>query len=76
MPEGSARTGRCAQRCSHVRTPARVTRQRSPATSAHGDRADRALAEFAVAYAAQNRADHEALVQAIADGRIEARSDL
>jgi uncharacterized protein (DUF2252 family) len=41
-----------------------------------GDRADRALAEFALAYAAQNRADHEALVQAIADGRIECRSDL
>jgi hypothetical protein len=41
-----------------------------------GDRADRAVAEFALAYAAQNRADHEALVQAIADGRIECRSDL
>jgi uncharacterized protein (DUF2252 family) len=40
------------------------------------DRADRALAEFALAYAAQNRADHEALVQAIADGQIESRSDL
>ena len=42
----------------------------------NSDRADRALAEFAVTYSAQNQLDYEALLQAIADGRIEARSDL
>ncbi len=42
----------------------------------NSDRADRALAEFAVTYSVQNQLDYEALVQAIADGRIEARSDL
>jgi uncharacterized protein (DUF2252 family) len=41
----------------------------------NSDRADRALAEFAVSYSAQNQRDYEALLQAIADGRIEARSD-
>ena len=42
----------------------------------NSDRADRALAEFAVTYSAQNQWDYEAMLQAIADGRIEARSDL
>jgi uncharacterized protein (DUF2252 family) len=42
----------------------------------NSDRADRALAEFAVTYSAQNQRDYEALLQAIADGRIEARSDV
>lgn len=40
------------------------------------DRADQALAEFALAYAKQNQSDYDAMLQAIADGRIEARSDL
>jgi uncharacterized protein (DUF2252 family) len=40
-----------------------------------GDRADRALADFATAYAAQNRLDHDALLQAISDGRVEIRTD-
>jgi hypothetical protein len=33
---------------------------------------DRALAEFAEAYADQNERDHAALLEAIAEGRIEA----
>jgi hypothetical protein len=37
---------------------------------------DRALADFAVAYAEQNERDYETLVQAVRDGRIEAKEGL
>ena len=37
---------------------------------------DDGLAGYAAAYAAQNDLDHAALVNAIAEGRVEARSDL
>ncbi|HEV3265489.1 MAG TPA: DUF2252 domain-containing protein [Acidimicrobiales bacterium] len=37
---------------------------------------DRALADFAVAYADQNEVDHQTLVDAIKDGRIIAESDI
>jgi len=37
---------------------------------------DRALADFAVAYADQNEQDYETLVQAVRDGRIEAKEGL
>ena len=37
---------------------------------------DRALADFAVAYADQNERDYETLVQAVRDGRIEAKEGL
>jgi len=37
-----------------------------------GDAFDRAIADFAVAYADQNALDHQALVDAIADGSVEA----
>jgi uncharacterized protein (DUF2252 family) len=40
------------------------------------DRFDRALARFASAYADQNELDHQALVDAIEDGRIEAQTGL
>jgi uncharacterized protein (DUF2252 family) len=40
------------------------------------DRFDRALARFASAYADQNELDHQALVDAIDDGRIEAQTGL
>jgi hypothetical protein len=38
-----------------------------------GDRFDRALAEFATAYADVNEQDHASLVQAVSDGRLPAR---
>jgi uncharacterized protein (DUF2252 family) len=41
-----------------------------------GDTFDRALVEFAHAYADQNERDHGALAGAVADGRVTARSDL
>lgn len=37
---------------------------------------DRALADFAVAYADQNEVDHQVLVDAIKDGRVAAESDI
>jgi hypothetical protein len=40
------------------------------------DRFDKALARFASAYADQNELDHQALVDAIEDGRIEAQTGL
>lgn len=40
-----------------------------------GPRADDALADFAAAYGAQTEADHTALVEAAADGRIEVASE-
>ncbi len=39
-----------------------------------GDRFDRALVEFAQAYADQNARDHRALADAVADGRLSARA--
>jgi uncharacterized protein (DUF2252 family) len=41
-----------------------------------GDVFDRALADFAAAYADQNERDHTTLVQAVRDGRIEAKEGL
>ncbi len=37
-----------------------------------GDAFDRAIADFAVAYADQNALDHQALVDAIKDGSVQA----
>jgi uncharacterized protein (DUF2252 family) len=37
---------------------------------------DQAIAQFAVTYADQNERDHQSLVQAVADGRIEAQPDI
>jgi predicted alpha/beta hydrolase len=37
-----------------------------------GDAFDRAIADFAVSYADQNAVDHQALVDAIASGSVEA----
>jgi hypothetical protein len=37
---------------------------------------DRAIADFAVAYADQNEVDHRVLVDAIADGRVVAESGI
>src|SRR6267154_2678669 len=37
---------------------------------------DRAVAQFAAAYADQNQRDHDALVKAVASGRIKAAHDL
>jgi hypothetical protein len=37
---------------------------------------DRAIAEFAAAYADQNERDHQSLVAAVASGRIAAEPDL
>ena len=43
---------------------------------AKGDAFGKALGRFATSYADQNARDHQAFVQAIADGRVEAASDL
>jgi hypothetical protein len=40
-----------------------------------GDRIDRAIAKFAVAYADQTERDHAALVKAVRSGRVEALSE-
>jgi sugar/nucleoside kinase (ribokinase family) len=37
---------------------------------------DRALAEFAVAYADQNERDHEAMLAAVKSGRLTAQNDV
>jgi uncharacterized protein (DUF2252 family) len=42
------------------------------AYAGNGDSLDRALAEFGESYAAQNEVDHQALLAAIEDGRLEA----
>ncbi|OIJ68902.1 DUF2252 domain-containing protein [Streptomyces mangrovisoli] len=42
----------------------------------HGDAFDEALAEFARSYADQNERDHQALDDAVARGRVTARTDL
>jgi thiamine monophosphate kinase len=41
-----------------------------------GDRFDRAIADFATAYADQNERDYEELVRAVRSGRIPARTGL
>ncbi|WP_031476210.1 DUF2252 domain-containing protein [Streptomyces bicolor] len=41
-----------------------------------GDTFDRALVEFACSYADQNERDHRALAEAVAEGRVTARTDL
>ena len=41
-----------------------------------GDSFDRAIAEFAEAYADQNERDHQALADAVKDGRVEAETGL
>jgi hypothetical protein len=41
-----------------------------------GDVFDRAIADFALGYAEQTRADHAALTTAISDGRISTRADV
>ncbi|MFD9961717.1 DUF2252 domain-containing protein [Amycolatopsis sp. NPDC058986] len=53
----------------HARTGDRVA---IAAYLGSGDVFDRAIADFALAYADQSERDHQALVQAIADGRVEA----
>jgi hypothetical protein len=42
----------------------------------HGSPFDKAIAEFAVSYADQTKSDHQALVDAIASGRIVSETDL
>ena len=54
--------------------PVRATPSPSAAYLGGGDRFDRAMCEFAAAYADQNERDFAALTQAIADGRIHAVS--
>ena len=53
-----------------------MTASRSPPTSAERDVFDRAIVQFAAAYADQNERDHQALLDAIAAGRITAEPGL
>ena len=62
--------------CSPARTPARATGSRSPSYLGKSDTFDRAIAEFAVAYADQNERDHAALQQAADEGRITVQEGL
>jgi hypothetical protein len=41
-----------------------------------GDKFDRAIADFAEAYADQNERDYETFAKAVDSGRLEARTDL
>jgi hypothetical protein len=72
-PPGSMR--RYAQLCGWTLAHAHA-RSGEPATIAgylgKGDTVDRAIADFAVAYADQNERDYAAFTAAIRDGRIEA----
>jgi uncharacterized protein (DUF2252 family) len=65
----------CAQALAraHARTgdPALIAGYLGPSNKKSGF--DRAIADFAIVYADQTEQDHGALVQAIADGRLEAR---
>ena len=53
----------------------RPDRDRRP-TSGTSDTFDRAIADFSVAYADQNERDHQALIDAVASGRLEAHTGL
>jgi hypothetical protein len=52
---------------------ARPRPRRSPRSS-HDDVFDRAIAEFAESYADQNERDHQALLDAVKTGRIQAQT--
>ena len=75
-PLGSMR--RYAQLCGWTLAHAHA-RSGEPATIAgylgNGDAFDRAIADFAVAYADQNERDHAAFIGAIHDGRVEAQDE-
>ena len=51
-------------------TPAPATASRSPPTSGSGKPFDRAIAEFAEAYADQNAKDYQELAAAAEEGRV------
>ena len=61
---------RCALGCSRAHTRARATASPSPRTSAPRDVFDRAVADFADAYAEQNQRDYDALREAVDAGRV------
>ena len=69
-------TRACAARRSRGRTPVRATASRSRRTSAHADRFDQAIAEFARDYADQNDRDYAAFVEAVQSGRLEAAASV
>ena len=56
------------------RTPAPATASPSPATSAVRGKFEQGMADFAVAYADQVNRDYAAFAQAVASGRVAARS--
>lgn len=75
-PDGLAAYGRvCAWTLAraHARSGDRIA---IAAYLGSGDRFDRAIAEFSRSYAEQNMLDYKALQDAVADGRIEARTGL
>jgi uncharacterized protein (DUF2252 family) len=76
LPTGLAAYGRlCGWTLAraHARTGDRVA---IAAYLGAGDRFDRAILEFAKAYAVQNERDHEALIAAVASGRVVAEPDV
>ena len=74
--KGWPSTARSAAGRSPARTRARATASRSRAYLGDSDEFDRAIAEFATAYAEQNDRDCQALDAAVKSGRIEARTGL
>ncbi len=76
LPPGMEAYGRLcgwALARAHARTGDRVA---IAAYLGSGDRFDRAVLEFARAYAAQNERDHDALLAAVASGRVSAETDV
>ena len=68
-----------AQLCGRALAKAHARSGDSIAVAAYlgkSTRLDRALSDFAEAYADQNERDHRALAEAVASGRIEARTDV
>ena len=71
-----ASTAGCAGGPWLARTRGRATASRSPRTSAASDAFDRAIADFAEAYADQNERDYQALKDAVESGRVVAKTGI
>ena len=75
-PPARRSTPACAARRSRAPTHAGATGSRSRPYLGKGDAFDRAIADFAVAYADQNERDYETFSAAVHSGRLEAQTGL
>ena len=76
VPRRHAATRGCAAGRSRARTRGAATGSPIASYLGRGDAFDRAIADFAAAYADQNERDYQALVDAVGSGRIEAQTGL